>query len=228
MAKRNDNFKELKLKFTTIFFGIIFSLIAVSCNRDPLKDNSYDNKVILMPLNNTVQIDDYSIRTLEFKVGPRVGAGFTKYKAETDALLGIYTFFLTNVSKETKNFSLPIFELVDKNGFRYSPSGSAMAAFNMSGGNVYNHLTQLHPGIQKKMTVIFEIPKSVEANPYAVAFSSYNQKGFILTVPRSWRNYSPTSETKLIHERYFQMLILKEKIPNELEENFQSMVRKFE
>jgi hypothetical protein len=35
----------------------------------PLKDDSYDSKVILMPVNKTVQIDDYNVKTIDLKEG---------------------------------------------------------------------------------------------------------------------------------------------------------------
>lgn len=218
----------MKKSLLVLTFTISFIFMTVSCNRDPLKDDSYDSKVILMPVNRTVQIDDYNVKTIDLKLGPAVGRGPTKYRAESGAVLALYTFVLSNASKETKNINFPIFELIDSRGNRYSPSGRALAAYSFDGGNVYDHLSQLHPGIDKQMTVIFEAPKSIIEDGCTIAFSTFGQKGFILTVPGAWSydKYQSSDENKLIHERYYQMLILREKIPEDLQSQFNQLFSK--
>lgn len=201
------------MKKPQIYLLVFLLFLLISCFSETEKN--YDEMVVYLQPKEFVRVGDYFFKTAKVGTLTQVGSRFHSFKSSQNATLLLVNFQFKLATKESKSFNLPIMEIIDRQGVRFSPSNQAMTAFELTGGNVYSNLGQMHPGIEKDLNVIFEVPESVLRDGYAFVFKDITQYGFFVPIPDGWKNtdkYKSDPSLKKMNNRYFQKLILNESI----------------
>lgn len=93
--------------------------------------------------------------------GTSIGKGYGKKAASDGAAFLIVDFTIENLGKETETVMTDDFKIVDANGRQFRSSSEGNTALMMSGDGKDFIISELHPGIQKKMKTVFEVPISL-------------------------------------------------------------------
>jgi hypothetical protein len=90
-----------------------------------------------------------------------IGKSYGKKEASEGAAFLIVDFTIENLGKETETVMTNDFKIVDANGRQFRSSSEGNTALMMSGAGKDFIISELHPGIQKKMKTVFEVPISL-------------------------------------------------------------------
>lgn len=90
-----------------------------------------------------------------------IGRGPLKKNASEGAAFLIVDFTIENLGNETETVMADDFKIVDAQGRSFRSSSEGNTALMMSGEAKDFIVTELHPGLQKKMKTAFEIPISL-------------------------------------------------------------------
>lgn len=106
------------------------------------------------------------------KIGTEMFGTFTGTVSSPGAIFVVVTYTIENCTKSTKTVDAEDFILIDSEGRRFHPSSDANTALLLHEDDKDFLLSELHPGIARRMKQAFEIPmKAMESE-------------LILTIPK--------------------------------------------
>jgi hypothetical protein len=87
-----------------------------------------------------------------------IGSGFTKKRASEGALFVVVEYTILNDSNATATVLTDDFRIMDSQDREYHPSSEANTALIMSGESKDLFVSEVQPGLRKKMQTAFEMP----------------------------------------------------------------------
>jgi hypothetical protein len=126
-------------------------------------------------INDEFQLGDYKYRITGAQRRSYVGNEFINERAGYGATFVIVSYTIENCTNETQTVLSEDFTLVDNNGREFRPSSSVNTAL-LADDNKDFLLSELQPGIPRRMMVGFEVPDSVALSDFALVVP---EKGFL-------------------------------------------------
>jgi len=112
-------------------------------------------------LGERIALGGFAYVVQEIDQKDAVGNWLTRETAGEGATFLIVRYTMENLGSESETVIADDFELQDSGGRSYRPSSEANTALAMSGGSKDLFASELHPGVKRKMTTAFEVPKAM-------------------------------------------------------------------
>lgn len=110
---------------------------------------------------------EYTIHGITFRsqIGKFIFGNFMGKRAAPGATLAVVSYEIENIGNETQTVMADDFTLVDSEGRKYRPSTDANVALLQESDDKDFILSQLQPGVPRRMSQAFELPaKSTESS----------------------------------------------------------------
>lgn len=112
----------------------------------------------------------YTIHGIRFTpaIGKSIFGNFMGKRAAPSATLAVVSYEIENISNETQTVLTDDFTLVDSEGRTYRPSSDANIALLHESDDKDFILSELQPGVPRRMNQAFEIPKKAIEAPLSL------------------------------------------------------------
>ena len=123
--------------------------------------NSYD-------LRERIILGGYAYVVRKVRQKKSLGNWIARETAGDGATFLIVEYSIENLGSETETVMADDFEVEDSEGRKYRASSGANTALAMSGGAKDLFASELHPGVKKKMSTAFEVPKAMLRSGFTI------------------------------------------------------------
>jgi hypothetical protein len=111
-------------------------------------------------LGEDFQLGDFTYNVKRVTSSTTIGSGFAKKRASEGALFVVVEYTILNESSATETVLADDFRIVDSQKREFRPSSEANTALMMSGATKDFVISEVQPGIKKKMQTAFEMPET--------------------------------------------------------------------
>lgn len=129
-------------------------------------------------LKEPFKLGDFSYTVNSVSSRRSIGSGYTKESASEGATFLIVDFTIENLSNETKTVMTDDLKVVDAQSREFRPSSNANTALLMAGKSKDFLVSEVQPGLKRKMQTGFEVPASILDAPWTLVVP---EKGFLGT-----------------------------------------------
>lgn len=128
-------------------------------------------------LGEAFKLGDFTYTVKDVTSFTSVGTGLAEKHASEGARFVVVEFTIQNDTKSTATVMTDDFRIVDAQGREFRPSSEANTALVMSGGKDLG-LTELQPGLKKKISTAFEMPDAAAKGAFTLVIP---EKGLLGT-----------------------------------------------
>ena len=111
-------------------------------------------------LGEDFRLGDFTYNVKRVTSSTTIGSGFAKKRASEGARFVVVEYTILNESNVTETVLADDFRIVDSQKREYRPSSEANTALMMSGETKDFVISEVQPGIKKKMQTAFEMPEA--------------------------------------------------------------------
>jgi len=111
-------------------------------------------------LDEDFQLGDFTYNVKRVTSYATIGSGFAKKRASEGALFVVVEYTILNESNATKTVLADDFRIADSQKREFRPSSEANTSLMMSGETKDFVISEVQPGIKKKMQTAFEMPEA--------------------------------------------------------------------